>query len=44
MLTARGAERDTAVTPSRECEGVTAAWPGYLCYCVIALSDCALSD
>ena len=27
MLTADGPERDTAVTPSQECEGVTAAWP-----------------
>jgi hypothetical protein len=39
MLTGRGAERDTAVTPSRESEGVTAAWSDYLCYCTIALSD-----
>ena len=32
MLTARGPERDTAVTPSRESEGVTAACSVGLCY------------
>jgi hypothetical protein len=39
MLTGRGAERDTAVTPSREGEGVTAARWGYLCYRVTAVSN-----
>jgi hypothetical protein len=39
MLPVRGLERDTAVTPSRESEGVTAAWWPYLCYQAIALSN-----
>ena len=39
MLTVRGAERDTAVTPSRESEEVTAAWSVLLCYWIIALSN-----
>ena len=39
MLAARGAERDTTITPSRESEGMKAACWWRLCYCVIALSD-----
>jgi hypothetical protein len=40
MLTVPGAERDTAVTPSRECEGVTAECQVLLCYQPIALCNC----
>ena len=39
MLTARGAERDTAITPSREGEGVMAVCPVLLCYRSIALGN-----
>jgi hypothetical protein len=39
MLTARGAERDTAVTPSRESEGMTAACQALLCYQSVALCN-----
>jgi hypothetical protein len=40
MLTAQGAERDTAITPSRESEGMMAACPALLCYQSIALRNC----
>ena len=39
MLTGIPAEREPAVTPSRESEGVTAACSVQLCYCAIALSN-----
>ena len=39
MLTVPGAERDTAVTPSRESEGVTAECRVLLCYQSIALRN-----
>jgi hypothetical protein len=39
MLTARRAERDTAINPSRESEGVLAACRLLLCYQSIALCN-----
>ena len=39
MLAARGAERDTAITPSRESEGVMAECRVLLCYQSVALCD-----
>jgi hypothetical protein len=40
MLTVTGAERDSAVTPSRECEGVMAECQVLLCYQSIAPRNC----
>jgi hypothetical protein len=40
MLTARGAERDTAITPSRESEGVMAVCQALSCYGSVALCNC----
>jgi hypothetical protein len=39
MLTGIAPEREPAVTPSREIEGVTAACSVQLCYRAIALSN-----
>jgi hypothetical protein len=40
MLTAHGAERDPAITPSHESEGVMAGCRVLLCYQSIALCNC----
>ena len=40
MLTVPGAERDTAITPSREGEAVMAECRVLLCYRSIALRNC----
>jgi hypothetical protein len=38
MLTAIARLRHAAVTPSRESEGMTAAWSIQLCYRIVAVS------
>jgi hypothetical protein len=39
MLTGTGGERDSVVTPSRECDGVMAECRVLLCYQPIALRN-----
>jgi hypothetical protein len=39
MLTGFGPARHAALTPSRESEGMRAAWSAHLCYLLIALSN-----
>jgi hypothetical protein len=40
MLTVPGAERDSAITPSRESEGAMAGCRVLLCYQAVALRNC----